>query len=281
VPEPLLASAHSGWEGIPFELHRASPTEHGIAIECVRGECQLRVVVEDDADAPSEPAGESQRLRVGSGSLYLRAGPRSGASHVPRASTVLVLDVSKQWLGRCQTPLEMPPDGSHVLAGTTHAPARLIARAMCEEVASGARSGTLFAEHLSLAILTYAFDRLPVSRLRVSGSLSQAQARKITRYIDKNLSQPLRSAELAALCGLGPRHFTSVFRLAFGTTPHAYVLERRLGLARQLLAGGGHDIAEVALRVGFSSQSHFSTAFRKACGMTPRAYGVLHRRSVH
>jgi AraC family transcriptional regulator len=71
---------------------------------------------------------------------------------------------------------------------------------------------------------------------------------------------------------LSPFYLTRVFKAAIGTSPHQYVLERRVSRARQLLRDTAWPIAEVAVAVGFSSQSHLSTWFRRIVGVSPAAY---------
>jgi AraC-like DNA-binding protein len=39
-----------------------------------------------------------------------------------------------------------------------------------------------------------------------------------------------------------------------------------------MLCGKSADITEIALRLGFNSQSHFTAAFRTATGLTPMRY---------
>ncbi|MEO2091916.1 MAG: helix-turn-helix domain-containing protein, partial [Gemmataceae bacterium] len=53
-----------------------------------------------------------------------------------------------------------------------------------------------------------------------------------------------------------------------GETPHQYVVRRRVERARELLRAGG-IIAEVAMEVGFASQSHLHAHIRRAFGCTP------------
>jgi AraC-like DNA-binding protein len=67
-------------------------------------------------------------------------------------------------------------------------------------------------------------------------------------------------------------HFAREFKRLTGFAPHQYVLGRRVERARALLARGERSITEVALTVGFSSQSHLTTAFRRVYGTTPAAY---------
>ena len=64
------------------------------------------------------------------------------------------------------------------------------------------------------------------------------------------------------------------FRIALGTTPHRYLLMRRLELARELIHNG-RPLVDVALDTGFADQAHFTRAFRSAFGLTPARYRAL------
>jgi len=77
---------------------------------------------------------------------------------------------------------------------------------------------------------------------------------------------------LAAEAGLGPAHFAQQFRRVAGLSPHQYVLRRRVKRAAALLRLSRRSIAEIAIEVGFSSQSHLTTAFHRVYGTTPGSY---------
>ena len=64
------------------------------------------------------------------------------------------------------------------------------------------------------------------------------------------------------------------FRSAYGTSPHAYLVQIRLLRARQLLADG-EPPAAVAAACGFADQSHLGRRFRRAYGLTPAAFRAL------
>jgi AraC family transcriptional regulator len=55
-------------------------------------------------------------------------------------------------------------------------------------------------------------------------------------------------------------------------TPHRFVLERRIELARLYLADGKEALSSIAYVTGFSSQAHFSSVFRRLMGVTPKEY---------
>ena len=79
-------------------------------------------------------------------------------------------------------------------------------------------------------------------------------------------------ADLAAALGLSAGFLTLAFHGALGTTPHRYLLERRLARARAGLAATGTPVAAIAAGCGFADQAHLTRHMRAAFGVTPAAY---------
>ena len=61
------------------------------------------------------------------------------------------------------------------------------------------------------------------------------------------------------------------FARATGMTPHAYLVQRRIDLARRMIAGGS-SLAEAAIASGFADQSHMTRTFIRKYGLSPGAY---------
>lgn len=93
----------------------------------------------------------------------------------------------------------------------------------------------------------------------------------------RRLDTPLALAELAGLAGMSRYQLIRAFRAATGTTPHAWQLNRRIGLARARIRAGD-DIATVAHGLGFADQAHFQRAFKAHAGVTPGCYRSPSRR---
>ncbi|AOY93755.1 AraC family transcriptional regulator [Cupriavidus sp. USMAA2-4] len=108
--------------------------------------------------------------------------------------------------------------------------------------------------------------------LRPRGGLSPAVRRRLREYIEAHLTQPLTVGELADLAALSEYHFTRMFRLSFGSAPHAWVAEQRLARARALLKTTALPLAQVAAQCGYANAAHLSHRFRDAHGAPPNAY---------
>lgn len=96
---------------------------------------------------------------------------------------------------------------------------------------------------------------------------------RLLDYIDKD-SIELGStvAALADHVGMTIDTFKRTFVATFHTTPRQFVLDRRIAMARVLLAESEHSIADVSARLGFSSTSHFTMVFKKRVGVPPAEF---------
>src|SRR6516162_5351468 len=89
---------------------------------------------------------------------------------------------------------------------------------------------------------------------------------------DGRYREPLGVADLARAAGLSRAHFSREFRRAFGESPHAYLLTRRLERAASLLRTTDNSIATICFSVGLHSVGSFTTSFTRAYGVPPGAY---------
>jgi AraC-like DNA-binding protein len=89
---------------------------------------------------------------------------------------------------------------------------------------------------------------------------------------DARYFEPLGVDDLAGAAGLSRAHFSREFRRAFGETPHAYLLTRRLERAAALLRTTDRSVADICLSVGLQSIGSFTTSFARTYGVPPAAY---------
>jgi AraC-like DNA-binding protein len=93
---------------------------------------------------------------------------------------------------------------------------------------------------------------------------------------DARYFEPLEVDDLARAAGLSKAHFSREFRRAFGESPHAYLLTRRLERAAALLRTTDRSVADICLSVGLQSIGSFTTSFGRAFGVSPTAYRAAH-----
>jgi AraC-like DNA-binding protein len=148
-----------------------------------------------------------------------------------------------------------------------------IVRTMAEAVSRADAADDLLID-AAAELVAVALARDFVARARIplvarrEKPLSTQTVGRVVEYIDANLAQHVRVSELAALTGLSSFHFSRAFKAATGQSPYAFALARRVLRARQLL-GTEMPLAEIALTVGFASQSHLTEHFRRLVGVTP------------
>jgi len=92
---------------------------------------------------------------------------------------------------------------------------------------------------------------------------------------DARYFEPLTVSDMARAAGLSRSHFSEQFKRAFGESPHAYLLTRRLERAAVLLRTTDYSVADVCFRVGLDSVGSFTSSFGRAYGRTPTAYRAV------
>ncbi|PYM21905.1 MAG: AraC family transcriptional regulator [Candidatus Rokuibacteriota bacterium] len=94
------------------------------------------------------------------------------------------------------------------------------------------------------------------------------------QLLDAECTRVVRSSELESITGLTRHDLARQFRIVLGTSPHRYLLMRRLDFARERMQRKDR-LAEIAADAGFADQAHFTRAFKSAVGLTPARYRAL------
>jgi AraC-like DNA-binding protein len=89
---------------------------------------------------------------------------------------------------------------------------------------------------------------------------------------DARYFEPLGVDDMAAAAGLSRAHFSREFLRAFGESPHAYLLTRRLERSASLLRYTDRSVADICFSVGLASVGSFTTSFTRTYGVSPTAY---------
>jgi AraC-like DNA-binding protein len=102
--------------------------------------------------------------------------------------------------------------------------------------------------------------------------LDLAWLRRVRDRIDRDYAQPLDVEALARGAHISAGHLSREFRLAYGESPYAYLMTRRIERAMALLHRGDLSVTEVCFAVGYSSLGTFSTRFAELVGIPPSTY---------
>lgn len=134
------------------------------------------------------------------------------------------------------------------------------------------------------------FETIPQFLSWVQGSLMRAEQalrhspgedrviRQIREYIELNIHQELTRESIAAAVYLNPDYTARLFKRKTGQSLNDYIQNKRISLARQLLAGTDMPVGDLAVALGYSSFSHFTKLFKSIEGVTPSDYRKQHAR---
>lgn len=99
-----------------------------------------------------------------------------------------------------------------------------------------------------------------------------ARLRRVRDRMDRSYAQPLDIASLARDVHLSAGHLSRQFVLAYGETPYAYLMTRRIERAMTLLRTTDLSVTDVCFAVGYQSLGTFSTRFSELVGVAPSLY---------
>jgi len=151
----------------------------------------------------------------------------------------------------------------------------LLMQMLVAEFNNGNPTGRIYAETLAEALALRFLHLGTLVPIAVPAKISALPGNKLVRvkdFVESSLDQDLTLESLAQEAGYSRAHFLRMFRESTGTTPHQYVMQRRIAHAEQLLSATKLGIAEIAVACGFSSQAHLTLAFKKQTGVTPAEY---------
>jgi AraC family transcriptional regulator len=130
----------------------------------------------------------------------------------------------------------------------------------------------LCADHIASALEAYlkqAHNVVSLPPPAARGGLAPWQLRRAKEMLISHLDEPISLAELARVCKLSPGHFARAFRQTTGQPPHRWLVEQRIGKAKQLLVDTTLSLAQIALTCGFADQSHFTRVFAQLVQSSP------------
>jgi AraC family transcriptional regulator len=269
----LFSSADTPWAGFGLQRYRVSGREDRQTLSfpeatltlVTRGRAHIRLQngirehnLRTEAGRVSILSrGTAFEVKSWSGTLeitYVEIDPRLIHRYAGSESDISDLDVA--------TALAVPEPSIRTLVDT-----------MQMEIDAGCPAGRLFGEHLSMALAAYLAGRYAQPSTRPEHpkpQLPQAKLQDVRDYIRVNLANDLSVVALAKVARLSPFHFSRLFKNSVGMTPCQYVIRERIREGARRLRTGQDAIAQIALSVGFSSQSHFTDAFHKITGSTPK-----------
>ena len=151
-----------------------------------------------------------------------------------------------------------------------------IAMSLLHELKNTNVIGRLYADSLAKVLAMQLIRRYSYLKdLQISrGGIAPGKLRKAIEFINQNLDneETVGLAEIANAVQMSYFRFSREFKQSMGVGPNVYITEQRIERAKKLLLETDLPNADIALRIGFASQSHFTTTFRKLVWMTPKVF---------
>ena len=151
----------------------------------------------------------------------------------------------------------------------------VIAARLSEELSNPSCSGRLVGDAMAHALTVQLLSRHSNFRSATAIQRIDMPAYKVRAaidYIETYLSGDLSIDSIAKAVNMSSFRFARGFKTATGQSPHQFLLERRIELAKDLLRTTDQRLVDIARAVGFATQSHFSSVFRQRCQLTPKSY---------
>ncbi|MGJ4999055.1 helix-turn-helix domain-containing protein [Bradyrhizobium sp. HKCCYLS3077] len=132
-------------------------------------------------------------------------------------------------------------------------------------------AGPSFVEGIALAFGSrlIALHEGGMAKVHDNTSTADNAVHRAIDYIEAHLGEAIYLSQLSDVTGLPRVRLAAKFKAATGRPPYAYILDRRIRRAQDLLRQTQQPVVSVALALGFSSQAHFSAAFHKITGTSP------------
>lgn len=226
------------------------------------------------ASDPALPAIPAMELFAGAGKAAVRIGDGADFSHL--GGHVLLDPATGGLLA------DVLPPCVHVRAAAPQAPAMgWLIDQLVQERAANRPGAPLAAAQLSQLLFIHVLRNhmaevanLPPGWLR---ALNDPRLAPALCAMHADPAHDWHLPELARACAMSRTSFALGFRLAAGVAPLAYLASWRMRLAGQALREGDSTVSEIALSVGYASESAFSTAFKRETGQSPRGYRLATR----
>ncbi|MBQ9116476.1 MAG: helix-turn-helix transcriptional regulator [Clostridia bacterium] len=121
-------------------------------------------------------------------------------------------------------------------------------------------------------ILYHARRSTTASKALPDNTAGTVTVMKAKEFIEDNFRGACTLSVIAEHVHVSPNHLHTVFKKKMGVSPLGYVHELRIDAAKQRIMAENGSLLEIALELGFSSQSHFNKVFRQSVGITPAEY---------
>lgn len=150
-----------------------------------------------------------------------------------------------------------------------------IIKILSDEMSAGCPSGTFYGDTLITALCAHLLCNYTSEKYQIvehRGGLCRSRLKVAIEYIENHITDNISLLDIAAELDISQYHFCRLFKESMGTSPHQYIIQKRIEHGQNLLVKTSNKIADISLAAGFANQGHFSYHFRKLTGTTPKQY---------
>ena len=269
IQQPLTATSEGrSWAGIAAQIY---DMPRGYAEMPPKSHHRVRMHLGAPISSTCRCDGLIQRRHMTPGDLDVVPLAHSASWEENGSATMLGICLMPSLIEAAADSMNLNPDNVSVAAQLQHRDPRIshIGWALQAELLKPDPNGRLYAESLGVALATLLLKRYEPIAPPELGNFSKRRLRRVIDFIHDNLAQELSLHDLAAVAGLSPSHFNTLFKEATNKTAHQYVVHSRVEYAMSLLSNRTLSLAEVASQAGFYDQSHMARCMRRIVGITP------------
>jgi len=97
-------------------------------------------------------------------------------------------------------------------------------------------------------------------------------AEKMKDYLNSHITGRFQLENLCRHISRSESQTIRIFKNAYGVTPYAYVIEKKISLAKDMLINTGLSIKQIAYKLNFTDEYYFSNVFKSRTGQSPSQY---------
>jgi AraC family transcriptional regulator len=269
---PIYTSTAAGWNGIQLQHHRQPAwetiehcyTKHVIDISEFKEVAQIERKFDDRRQGEKISTGEVAIIPAGT--PHKMVWDKEGECTLLIIDPALVKRVAYESVDRDRIELIPRFDKPDPLIYQ-------IASALKNILQANPLDSKLYAESMTTALVAHLLQHYSAEKPAIEdfrGGIPKYKLQQAIDYIVAHLAEDISLEAIASVVSMSQYHFARLFKQATGFSPYQYALKCRVDRAKELLLQGKLSITDVALEVGFSSQSHFTQSFKKMLGMTPK-----------
>lgn len=147
-----------------------------------------------------------------------------------------------------------------------------------EEFSSQKKHSTLVIHQLVQILLILMSRHQEIAVNTTEEYHAQQESLLIKYYLDMNFKESITLEDLAHHFHLSKYHISHIFKRDFGVSPIRYLNLVKLKHIKFLLTSANYTVMEIAISIGFKSQSYLAQFFQKETGMSPMEYRKKHRK---